>query len=221
MSSQKSSIAKKLKNLITQIDAYGHPIGLTYQDKRTFKSALGGGVTVLARLGILVFLIIEIIGVINKQSILKTTSLTRNLTIDETEYSFDQSNYDIAIRLNYLLELYKGIQVNEVLHQYAFVQVSQISFEFQKIDGELTWVMLENPFKLVKCDSTRFQGEKVITQILGIQSDFVCPENFRFVLKGNFQSPTMKFLRIDLKRCDQNLLDKSHPGEKCAIDEEP
>eukprot|EP00347_Sterkiella_histriomuscorum_P013492 403364511 len=87
--------------MITYFDAYGHPIGLTYQNKKTFKSALGGGVTIIARLGIFVFLILEIINVINKQN--------------ETEYVFDQNSYDLAVQLNYMLGDYNGIKINEVL----------------------------------------------------------------------------------------------------------
>lgn len=43
------SLRRKILGLIRGIDAFGHPINLTYKKDPTFKSVLGGLFTLLAR----------------------------------------------------------------------------------------------------------------------------------------------------------------------------
>eukprot|EP00347_Sterkiella_histriomuscorum_P005213 403357460 len=220
MKSRKQSISSKILGTIKNIDAYGYPIGLTYKNSRTFQSTLGGAFTIAARLGIMVFFILEIINVLNKQSILKTTSYIRDLSVDQTEYLFDQENYDIAVKLQYQAKIFKGKNITDQLHKYAYAQIRQIGFSFSLQDGQVIFRQKDHVFKLVKCDSTRFKGEQVVANNLGIRDSFQCPEDLKFSLKGNFQSNFLKYLKIEILRCNQTYLDQNYQGQQCESDED-
>eukprot|EP00347_Sterkiella_histriomuscorum_P003138 403365445 len=87
-------------------------------------------------------------------------------------------------------------------------------------DGQLKYGQKENIFKLVKCDETRFKGEQVVTENLGIREVFKCPEDLKFGLKGNFQSNFLKFLKIEVQKCNQDYLDANYQGEECGSQED-
>eukprot|EP00347_Sterkiella_histriomuscorum_P023382 403334847 len=181
---------------------------------------MGGAITIASRIGILVFFILEIINIINNQSTIKNTSFIRNLAVDETEYLFDQQNFDLAIKLQYQMPLFKGRNITDTLHKYAYAQIRQVEFTFTAEDGQLKYVQKENIFKLVKCDETRFKGEQVVTKNLGIREVFKCPEDLKFGLKGNFQSSFLKFLKIEVHQCNQDYLDAHYQGEQCGSQED-
>ncbi|CDW81273.1 UNKNOWN [Stylonychia lemnae] len=42
-----------------------------------------------------------------------------------------------------------------------------------------------------------------------------CPKNFNVSLSGNIASSVRKFISIDIKYCEQEILDKIRPGKKC------
>ena len=60
MGEKSFSLTKSLKKTIRGFDIYGSPIQLTYKKETTFKSLLGGVVTLLTRLGILAYLFLQI-----------------------------------------------------------------------------------------------------------------------------------------------------------------
>ncbi len=68
--------------MVRSIDSYGHPINLTYNGDSTYKSMLGGFFTILARLGILAFLIIEILNVADKKSTVQISEIIENRGLD-------------------------------------------------------------------------------------------------------------------------------------------
>jgi len=54
---QDSSVTKRLLNYIKQSDMYGYNIRLNYEGEETYKSTLGGFLTIFTKLGIALFLI--------------------------------------------------------------------------------------------------------------------------------------------------------------------
>jgi hypothetical protein len=86
MSGQHNSYSSKFKELITSIDSYGTPINLTYKSKTTFKSFLGGFVTIICKLVILIFLILKLKSVYDKDSTIQNYSYIRDLYRDATSY---------------------------------------------------------------------------------------------------------------------------------------
>ncbi len=58
----------RITGALRAIDLYGHPINLTYKGETTYKSLVGAFFTIITRIGILTFFVLEIINVINKDS---------------------------------------------------------------------------------------------------------------------------------------------------------
>ena len=61
-----ANCASKLGSIVTKSDAFGTPVSLTYKKETCIKSFLGGFVTCLARLGVVVYLLIQCINVLNR-----------------------------------------------------------------------------------------------------------------------------------------------------------
>ncbi|CDW88841.1 UNKNOWN [Stylonychia lemnae] len=207
-----------LLNCIKQQDMYGRPITLTYQKSQTFKSVIGGIFTLITRLSILVFFLLELANVLRKQSTIKNSNYIRDLANDLTEYQFDQSNFDIAVSLSYMNDWTQSI--TPVIYRYALVSISQMSFGFVVQDGQLVWELKEDDFPLIKCPPGRFLGEEKITKTLGIETSFLCPDKLNLTLQGSFSSKQAKFLRINVRKCEESRLKLLYPNETCASQSE-
>ncbi|CDW85325.1 UNKNOWN [Stylonychia lemnae] len=171
--------------------------------------------TIFSKAGILAYLMIELTNVINQQSSVINSYYIRDLANEITEYEFNQGNFDVAVSLTYINDYNQTI--NNELHKYAYVTVSQLTFDFiVKDDGQLIWEQKEDDYELIKCPPGRFLGESKITQTLGIENQFLCPKNFTLKLQGSFSSRSAKFLRVKVNKCDQARLILSNPNEKCA-----
>ncbi|CDW77493.1 UNKNOWN [Stylonychia lemnae] len=106
--------------------------------------------------------------------------------------------------------------ITPIIHRYALVSISQMSFGFVVKDETLVWETREDDFPLIRCPPGRFLGEKKITETLNIESSFLCPDNFNLTLQGSFTSKQAKFLRINVRRCEESRLKKIYPNETCA-----
>ncbi len=123
----------KLFSMVRGLDSYGHPINLTYNGGTTYKSTLGGFMTILARLAIFGYLISELLNVIDKKSNVQISEYIRNTALDTTQYNFTQKDFDMAVRLNYFTD--STGEYNKHLYRYAKVTIAQISFAFVVING--------------------------------------------------------------------------------------
>lgn len=57
---KKSTALQKFKRGVTKIDIYGAPISLTYNKETTFKSLLGGIITIIQRVAVFAYLLFQI-----------------------------------------------------------------------------------------------------------------------------------------------------------------
>ena len=121
-----TSVANKLRN----IDAYGHPINLTYKNDTTYKSLLGGAATILTRIGIFAFFLVELMNVINKKDSIRTSSIVRDFAIDPTVYTLNETVFDLAVNFYYNnADDPKQSEISKNMHQYMEVIVTEESFE--------------------------------------------------------------------------------------------
>ncbi len=114
----KVNMFQKLYGIIRNFDSYGHPINLTYEGETTYKSFIGGLLTILTRVAILSYLISELLQVLDKKSTVEVSEFKQNAALDPNNYSIDQSKFDMAIRLNYLQFYNESIDTNK-LYRYA------------------------------------------------------------------------------------------------------
>jgi len=82
---------KKCINFIKSMDMYGHPIILTYKNSSTFKSFIGGILTILTRLAILVYFVAQIVSVIQKQCTITVLDNYIDTGNDNTSYYLNDS----------------------------------------------------------------------------------------------------------------------------------
>lgn len=55
-----NSAEGRLQSFLTRIDVFGYPISLTYKKESTFKSSIGGFMTILSRVVILLYFGLQI-----------------------------------------------------------------------------------------------------------------------------------------------------------------
>ena len=84
---------------------------------------MGGAATIIARLIVLVYFAIECKSVFNQNYTLQTSQIKRDLTKDATIYNLTLDNFDIGVRMDYLMKSYRP-DVWENLDQYVSIRVS-------------------------------------------------------------------------------------------------
>ncbi|CDW87533.1 UNKNOWN [Stylonychia lemnae] len=200
---------RKLENFITSQDQFGQQISFTYKNSSNFQSLFGGIVTLIFRVGILIFLITEVIKVIQKKSTITSSYFTRNLALDTRHIDANEEIFDIGLNI---LSVNKTVEQN--FQRFIDVQISQTSFEW--VNNSQDYVSTDKPYTLGKCDKGRFLGETVQTQSLGIPDTYYCPQNLKTTFQGQFSTRKSQYLTIEVKKCN-NL---KNPSVKCASEEE-
>ena len=125
-----------------------------------------------------------------------------NLASDPLEYEINQNNFDFAVRLNFMAEAYFP-GVNSNIHQYVRLRVANVSYSWVKDEnGKSTTVIDFNELETVRCPSGRFNGENAATEAMGIEGNFWCVKDLKFLLKGAWGSKMTKFLNIAVLKCN-------------------
>lgn len=93
------SLSTTFKRFIINADNFGTPIGLTYKNKRTFQSFLGGCVTIICQIFVFVFLALKVKSVYDKDSTILNYSFVRDLYADHTSYHLTQDIFDFGVRV--------------------------------------------------------------------------------------------------------------------------
>ena len=181
----KTSLLKFIATSLRNSDIYGHPINLTYNDSPTYKTILGGIWTLITRCGIFAYFVVQILGVINHQSAIRTSQQLIDTTLDPTVYTIEQSKFDFAINLQYALNY--SFPESLDLHQYVYVGVSTVTYYYLS-NGSSAYDYTN--FVLEVCKEGRFNNDKYITNSLGIfNGSYYCiPDNTTFDLYGSFSS---------------------------------
>jgi len=91
-------------NKLRQFDSYGHPINLSLDGESTYKTALGGAATIVSKIIIFSYFVYELLGVYNHDSIIKATTVNKDLTTDKTVYSFNESMIDVGVYVSSVSE---------------------------------------------------------------------------------------------------------------------
>ncbi len=88
--------------MIRGLDAFGHPISLSYNKNPTFQSFFGGLMTIISRSLLLIYFLNQVAVIIQKSrfTISKSTSV-RDLSADEVGITLNKGKFDIAHKLIY------------------------------------------------------------------------------------------------------------------------
>ena len=98
MSKKQKLFKDKIYSWIKGLDMFGIPVSLTYKADPFIRSFYGGSLTLLARIGILAYLLFKCVSVFNRESIIASSFYRRNLAVDDTEYEFTLDDIDYAVR---------------------------------------------------------------------------------------------------------------------------
>jgi hypothetical protein len=91
------SIKDRAVDVLKRVDVYGHPISLTYKKNATYTSGIGGFMTILSRVIILIYFGIQVKSIRDDTYIINNSYYLRNLATDFTEYHLDKTQFDFAI----------------------------------------------------------------------------------------------------------------------------
>ena len=87
----------QFKNYITQLDGYGVPISMTYNNQVTFKTFIGGIMTIISRIAILAYFLYQFRDLANHKKVITKKTNILNLAEDNSTYFLNSSNFDIAL----------------------------------------------------------------------------------------------------------------------------
>ncbi|CDW77097.1 UNKNOWN [Stylonychia lemnae] len=88
---------KQLQSYIKNLDNFGIPVSLTFKNDPQIKSFIGGSMTVLSRIGVFVYLALQIIAVFSKTATIQASFYRRNLIEDPTEYDLTLKEFDYGV----------------------------------------------------------------------------------------------------------------------------
>ena len=101
-----SALTTKLKDFLRQKDNLGQSIGLAHNDSPTYRSALGGFVTLLTKIGLLSYFFVLFSTAYNQELYtIAATSKRLNLVTDLREFSMDQEQFDFATKTHTLFPI--------------------------------------------------------------------------------------------------------------------
>ncbi|TNV80330.1 hypothetical protein FGO68_gene3640 [Halteria grandinella] len=203
---------ERVANGLRKIDIYGHPISLKYEKSATFQSPLGGFCTIIVLFIILYqFFYLFIQTVQRDKFTVVLTESREDLNINNSTYTLNQHNFDIAV-----IPLITGYLPNVTLDNIDDYFTVHIQNGYLKIVGTDPLLILEDQ-ELERCGDDRFLNLTEKTKAMGI-GRYLCPKKgFKFELQGSFSSLQNKFISVKINYCDQASLDKQHPGKgrKC------
>ncbi|CDW75001.1 UNKNOWN [Stylonychia lemnae] len=200
-----------LAGYIRQQDQFGHPISLRYKNNSTFKTFFGGFITILFRMGIIVFLVFEIMKVVDKKSNITNSQYRRNLVEDRRQYQIDLTNFDLAYNV-----FSSDPIITANIDRYVSVQLQEVYFAWSKDGASYTMDVKDLP--LDKCPPGRFLGETVQTDNFGLQFNYKCPTTLNTTLQGGFATKEARYIQVLVGGCNQSILNKTKPNLKCAND---
>lgn len=111
---------KSLRKFLRGKDQFGVPLSFTHNNDKSFKTVLGGVVTIASVVGLLVYFALLVNSALNKQrSTLVNSEYFRNLVFDGTNVELNEDSFDFAVRLDTFNPAFDA--VNDVLEEYFSV----------------------------------------------------------------------------------------------------
>ena len=85
------------KNYLKSFDLFGIPISLKYKGEDTFKTPIGGIVSIISYLSVLAFVLFDLNAVIARESTVKVKSVLKDVTDYNEVYNLTHDNFDLAV----------------------------------------------------------------------------------------------------------------------------
>eukprot|EP00347_Sterkiella_histriomuscorum_P013103 403366005 len=199
------SIGQKIKSWIRTIDMYGAPLTLRYKSNEKYKTILGGGVTLLSRILILSFFIYSLLDVYEQKNNIVKKTLFKDKFTDNTRLKIDLDNFDVGLTFQLFGDLSFSAEIYE--NPLRFYDIQWIYLQIQ-YDKNGLFIPSFDFKKTVKCNETRFGGDKQIIESMGVLS-YLCPENIEYDLYGSQTGANSQYF-VQITPCDNSTLVDSH-----------
>ncbi|CDW80648.1 UNKNOWN [Stylonychia lemnae] len=205
---------KQLQSYIKSLDSFGIPVSLTFKNDPHLKSFVGGSMTILSRIGVFVYLALQMISVFSKTATIQASFYRRDLIKDSTEYDLTLKDFDYGVRLEYVF-YEREPQVQVELDQYVYLQISQNIYTWVK-DKKGNSIFQKQKFKtdLGSCNFGRLGLKESQIDYLGIKDGYLCPKTINYQIKGSFSGEQSKFIQLSVRDCNQTYLDEVYNHTK-------
>ncbi len=128
-----SSFGSSLKRFLKNIDSYGIPVSLTYKNLPLIHSVTGGVATLLARLIVGVYIVLQCKAVIDKVYTVQSSILKRDQTVDKTMYNLTLDNFDFAVYMDYASKSFEP-EIFKHLGEYVDLRATENYYSWEKDD---------------------------------------------------------------------------------------
>ncbi|CDW83536.1 UNKNOWN [Stylonychia lemnae] len=205
---------KQLQSYIKNLDSFGIPVSLTFKNDPHLKSFVGGAMTVLSRIGVFIYLALQMISVFSKTATIQASFYRRDLIKDPTQYDLTLKDFDYGIRLEYVF-YEREPQIQAELDQYVYMQISQNIYTWVK-DKKGNSVFQKQKIKteLGNCSQGRLGLKEGEVDYLGIINGYQCPKDVNYQIKGSFSGEQTKFIQLSVRDCNQTYLNEAYNKTK-------
>lgn len=170
-------------NLLKSNDLYAKTITLTYKGNKSFKTVLGGVLSFIIFMIILVMLIIYAVKVFsygNTQVYTKT--LIKELMNDSTKHYIGKNGFAFAMTY---IDTLTGVLNDNKLDDPSYFVVKLQQATYTRVNG--TYVRTGNDIPLSKCNDTFPYDDKEVYDKLGL-ANYLCPESTDYYIQSEFNS---------------------------------
>lgn len=168
---------KSFHKFVRSFDQFGHPLTLKYKGRQTYKSFLGGLVTIIVVSFILVYFFVMIKESVRFEKFTVITSLQKqNLAKGENELILNKDIFDIAYKAFYIGS---DQEISENLDEYFYFAFERVKYEIITDETEIrlsgnTYKWEAEKIGTETCNKERFLGDYEKAQILGITGLYEC-----------------------------------------------
>eukprot|EP00347_Sterkiella_histriomuscorum_P018406 403345626 len=156
---------KYLKKLITSNDLFGKKIGLNYKGHESHKTLLGGTMSIICLLLVVIYFIMQLVDVFHFKYTISTQTVYANLELHKE--IIDSENLEFAFQF---INKSSGIGLN--LTQFnTFIDI-QANFILQDDIGK----QITKKIAFVECDSDKLKGDRDFQQLLSQNQILYCPQ---------------------------------------------
>ena len=94
----KSSLSKRAGKMLRNLDSFGHPVTLTYNNKSEYQSIFGGVASLILNIGVFIYAMLLFSQTVSKKTYLVSTSTSKVDLYDGLNHTLvlNKDNFDIS-----------------------------------------------------------------------------------------------------------------------------
>lgn len=193
---------------------------LTLNEKTVFKTVPGGLLSIISRLGILIYFWTLLPNVVQKKKTVEYKDVKVNLENDNDPFMLGLDNFDVGLRLTTLTGPISSEMLYNRTKYFKFEASSQVFYQ-TLVNGQMINALETIEHELGPCASDRFGNLTSDTSLLGITGiDWVCPKDVTVGLLGDPVTLTRTTFRVRVVPCNKATASFITPDNvTCASDD--